>query len=208
MRTLRLGMPAISGTVDLARLVAEARRRGVRLEVTTADPADRADQVRSSEAQAALVPVPPGEAVWSVPLGVARAGDPQGGPFFFDTIRQNRSDRSEPVHVWIQPEDDVPSIRDRLTRLRDSLGLAPAQVAVAPSLTAAVAEMLAAGDLLLCSRGQAHTLGFAWQRLGELHLVRGYDLAASAAGEADRLRTKLLEPIARCVGGDDEEGHR
>jgi DNA-binding transcriptional LysR family regulator len=207
-RTLRLAMPAISSTVDLARLVAEARRMGVRLEVTTADPAERADQVRSVEAQAALVPVPPGEAVWSVPLGIARADAPQGGPFFLDTIRQNRSDRSEPVHVWIQPEDDVPSIRDRLTRVRDSLGLAPTQVAVAPGLTAAVADVLAAGDLLLCSPGQALALGFAWQSLGELHLVRAYDVAASDAGDADRLRTKLLEPIARCVGGDDEEGDR
>jgi hypothetical protein len=43
--------------------------------------------------------------------------------------------------VWIQPEDDVPHIRDRVVRVRDSVGLRPTQVTVADSLTAAAATV-------------------------------------------------------------------
>ncbi|MFJ9890282.1 LysR family transcriptional regulator [Streptomyces sp. NPDC091287] len=105
--------------------------------------------------------------------------------------------------VWIQPEDDVPHIRDPLTRLRDAVGLRPAQVLAAPDLTAAAAEVLCSGDLLLCSRAQAAELALAWHPIGELTLRRGYALTVVADGNPLPMEVRLGEAIARCLGVDD-----
>ena len=110
--------------------------------------------------------------------------------------------------MWIQPEDDVPHVRDPLSRIRDAVGLRPAQVAVAPSLASAAAEALGSADLLLCARRQARDLGLHWRPTGEVRLARGYDVAANDAEDSDRVREALWEPLARCLGAPagDEDG--
>lgn len=198
-KTLRLAMPRNIRTADLARLVAAATLAGIRVEVTTGEPADRAERMRSGGVQIALVPALPEEASWSVPLGVARVADFSGARFFVDSLRQSRSGSSAHARIWVQPEDDVPGIRDRLIRLRDSLGLAPTQVCVAASLTAATAEVLGSADLLLCSPDQAEEFGLPWLPLAEIHLKRSYELVAGDRAVGERVRTALTGAFSSCL---------
>jgi DNA-binding transcriptional LysR family regulator len=204
---LRFAVPATCTVRDLAHLDAEARRDGVYLDLHTAPPAERAELARSREVRAALTAVPPGDALWSVPLGLAGATDRLPGTLYVETLRAGRTGRgSRRTRVWIQPEDDVPHIRDPLFRVRDAVGLQPAQVTVAVTLTAATAEVLTSADLLLCSAKQAVDLGLHWRPIGESRLARGYVVTAAAGDDAERVRTRLLHPIARCLGASSENG--
>ena len=102
----------------------------------------------------------------------------------------------------MQPEDDVPPVRDRLARARDAAGLAPSQVAAAVTLTAAVAEVLTSRDLLLCSPRQATSFGLHWRPIGDLLVRRSYGVAAAAYDDATRVTELLGEAIARCLGAE------
>jgi DNA-binding transcriptional LysR family regulator len=207
LNPLRLAVPGICTVRDLARLDAEARQKGIHLDFHAAAPAERAELARSREVRAALTAVPPGDGTWSVPLGLAGATRSPAGTVYVETLRPGRAARSSPrSRIWIQPEDDVPHIRDPLFRIRDATGLQPAQVAVSATLTAATAEVLGSADLLLCSRRQAEELELHWRRIGEIHPVRGFDVSAAVGDDAQRLRTLLWTEIARCLGADDRDG--
>ncbi len=204
LRPLRLAMPETCTTRELAELDAAARTLDVFLEFRQTPPRERAELVRTQEVRAALTAVPSEEGAWRVTLGVAGGGRPRTGSFHLETLRVGRSGRT-PRRVWIQPEDDVPHLRDRLFRIRDSVGLRPAQVAVADSLTAAAAAVFGSDDLLLCSTAQAAELGLAWQPIGEIRLVRGFEITAGLGEDAQRLRARLWSDIARCLGADETE---
>jgi DNA-binding transcriptional LysR family regulator len=197
-RPWRLAVPATCGTARLAQLIAEARAHGVVLEVQVAAAGERAELVHSQQVRAALLAVPGDEARWSVPLGLA--GELKVSRVYVATLRPSRSRAGAARRIWIQPEDDVPHIRDPLTRLRDAVGLRPAQVAVAPDLTSAAAETLCSRDLLLCSRDQADDLGLTWRPIGDLTLTRGFTLAAAPAVNVDLFDTHLSDAVARCLG--------
>jgi hypothetical protein len=154
--------------------------------------------VHSQQVRAALLAIPGDEARWSVPLGLA--GELKVSRVYVATLRPSRSRAGAARRIWIQPEDDVPHIRDPLTRLRDAVGLRPAQVAVAPDLTSAAAETLCSRDLLLCSRDQADDLGLTWRPIGDLTLTRGFTLAAAPAVNVDLFDTHLSDAVARCLG--------
>ncbi|MGN9758911.1 LysR family transcriptional regulator [Streptomyces sp. SD31] len=203
-RPLRLAVPAGCPTAALARLIAEAHEQGVLLDPFPAGPAERADLVTSRQVRAALLAVAPTEATWTVPLGLAVAHDPGGGPIYLDTLRPGRADRDRrPRRVWLQPEDDVPHVRDRLTRLRDAVGLRPAQLAVAPAVATAAADVLSHGDALLCSAAQARELHLHWRPVGELGpaFARGFCLAVADEADADAVlvRRTCAHGIARCL---------
>ncbi|WP_155338667.1 LysR family transcriptional regulator [Acrocarpospora corrugata] len=201
---LRLAVPDACPVRDLARLAAEARRNGVHLDLHPAAPAERAELVRSREVRAALVAVPAGDATWSVRLGLAATDDLPVRTVYVETLRAGRATRSSRRRrIWIQPEDDVPHIRDRMFRTRDAVGLQPAQVGVAATLTAATAEVLGSEDLLLCSPGQAVELGLHWRPVGEIDPVRGFGIAAAVGDDAERIKTRLWPAIARCLGAGD-----
>ncbi|HJP75794.1 MAG TPA: LysR family transcriptional regulator [Pseudonocardiaceae bacterium] len=202
LRPLLLAVPDTCTTRALAELDAEARALDVHLEFRRAAPAERAELVRTQEARAAIVAVPAEDAAWTVPLGVASGFLPKTGVLHLETLRVGRSGRA-PRRVWIQPEDDLPHLRDRLIRVRDAIGLRPAQVAVAASLTSAVATVFGSADLLLCSAGQAAELGLGWRPIGELDLARGFEIAAGLGEDAQRLRTTLSSAIERCLGGKE-----
>lgn len=202
LRPMLLAVPDTCTTRALAELDAEARALDVHLEFRRAAPAERAELVRTQEARAAIVAVPAEDAIWTVPLGVASGFLPKSGVLHLETLRVGRSGRA-PRRVWIQPEDDVPHLRDRLIRLRDAIGLRPAQVSVATSLTSAVATVFGSADLLLCSAGQAAELGLGWRPIGELDLARGFDVAAGLGDDAQQLRTTLSSAIERCLGGKE-----
>ncbi|MEU0808824.1 LysR family transcriptional regulator [Streptomyces sp. NPDC005970] len=194
----RLAVPGICSAVDLARLVADARGHGVTLELRVGPPPRRLELVRSQQVRAALLPVPPDEARWSVPLGLAGAQDLGVKRVYVETLRMGRADPGPARRIWIQPEDDVPHLRDPLTRLRDAVGLRPVQLAVATDLTTAAAEVLCSRDLLLCSPEQARELSLSWRPLGDITVTRGY--ALTATDDPQQIQARLGDVIARCLG--------
>ncbi|MFG2638791.1 hypothetical protein ACGFX8_34440 [Streptomyces sp. NPDC048362] len=135
--------------------------------------------LRSQQVRAALIAVPADEATWSVPLGLAGTAAAGVRRVYLKTLRSGRACPNPVRKVWIQPEDDVPHIRDPLTRLRDALELRPVQLAIAADLTNAIAEVFRTSDLLLCSAAQADELGLDWRPIGEITLSRGYGFAAA-----------------------------
>jgi DNA-binding transcriptional LysR family regulator len=203
-RPLRLALPDICPIRALAELDAEARALEIWLEFHPAPPAERAELVRIQEARAALAAVPAQEAVWIVPLGLGATAKPATAVIHLETLRVGRSGRPTRRHVWIQPEDDVPHIRDRIVRVRNSVGLQPVQVAVAQSLSAAAATVFGSDDLLLCSPAQARELGLHWRPMGEIPLARGFDVVATLGDDAEHLRTRLGPAIGRCLGATDQ----
>lgn len=206
----RLVLPLTCTVPDLARLAAAARAEGLPLDIEQADPVERAERVRTRDARAAIVAVAPAEARWTVPLGLAsaaeqRGAESDGGEVLLDSLRLSRRDPpSARRRVWLQPEDDVPPVRDRLVRARDAAGLAPSQVTTAGTLTAAVAEVLSSRDLLLCSPRQAESFSLHWRPLGDVLVKRSYGVAAASSDDADRvggvLGSVLDDGIARCLG--------
>ncbi|WP_030344503.1 LysR family transcriptional regulator [Streptomyces californicus] len=199
----RLAVPATCSAAALARLVAEARGHGVRLDLRPAGPSRRKELLHAHQVRAALLAVPAQEASWSVPLGLAGARDGGARRIHVETLRLGRASKGPARRIWIQPEDDVPHIRDPLTRLRDAAGLRPGQVLAAPDLTGAAAEVLCSDDLLLCSRAQADELALVWLPIGELTPRRGYALTVAADGDPLPMADRLGEAIARCLSAED-----
>ncbi len=199
LRPLSLAVPETCPVLALATLSAAAHEQGVVLEFRPAGPAQRAELVATAQVRAALVAMPPAGADWTVPLGVAATAGPRGA-FRVDSLRPGRTQR--PVRrIWIQPEDDVPHIRDQLQQLGHRAALLPAQISVAASLVAAAAETIRAGDLLLCSASQAAELGLRHRPLAGSPVARGYRVSVAAGDDPDRLRTGLGAAIARALGG-------
>ncbi|RKR91531.1 DNA-binding transcriptional LysR family regulator [Micromonospora pisi] len=206
-RPFRLAVPAVCASPRLVRLVVEGRRSGLHLDPHPAGPGERAELSRTLEARAAIVAVTPDSGAWRVPLGLASTADPQVPAIYLETLRAGRADNHQQRRrVWIQPEDDVPHVRDRVTRLRDALGLQPAQVTVATSLVAAAASVIDSSDLLLCAEDQADELGLHWRPIGEVKLVRGYDISATLGEDRRQLRTQLHAAIGRCLGAVNDDG--
>ncbi|MFF1649396.1 LysR family transcriptional regulator [Streptomyces sp. NPDC058240] len=202
----RLAVPGLCSTACLARLIAEARGHGITLDLRIAAPAQRVEFIHSQLVRAALLAVPADEATWSLPLGLAGVQDPGVRRVYIETLRIGRASTGPARRIWIQPEDDVPHIRDPLTRLRDAVGLRPAQLVAATDLTTAAAEVLCTGDLLLCSPAQAEELALNWRPIGELTLSRGFALIAAAGGNPQHIEARLGEAIGRCLGADTGAG--
>lgn len=204
LRPLRIAMPTTCSTRDLAELGVEARAHELFLEFRLAAPNERVDLVRTHEVRAALASVPSDDGTWSVPLGLGSAARLRGRTVRLEALRPGRSGRSPLRRVWIQPEDDVPHIRDHVHRARDAVGMRPAQVVVADALSSAVTEVFGSADLLLCSSAQAREFGLHWHPIGELRLARGFDITAGTGDDAERVRSWLWAGIAQCLGATDE----
>jgi DNA-binding transcriptional LysR family regulator len=196
LRPLGLAVPETCPVRWLALLDAAAREEGTVLDLRPAGPAERGELLRSHEVRTALTAVPPAGADWAVPLGAGSRQDEGTEPLHLDTLRPGRAHRSF-RRIWIQPEDDVPHIRDPLRRLGHRAALLPAQISVAASLVAAASEATRTDDHLLCSAAQADELGLRWRALAGAPLARGY---AAAGEEAARLRDRLGAQVARALG--------
>ncbi|MFB7056578.1 LysR family transcriptional regulator [Streptomyces vinaceus] len=196
----RLAVPGNCSTGSLARLIADARDQAVILDLRTGTPAHRVELLRSQQVRAALIAGPADEATWSIPLGLAGTAAAGARRVYLATLRARRASQDPVRKVWIQPEDDVPHIRDPLTRLRDALGLRPVQLAIAPDLTNAIAEVLRTSDLLLCSGAQADEFGLDWRPIGEIALSRGYSLAATPDVNLQHVQERLGSAITHCLG--------
>jgi DNA-binding transcriptional LysR family regulator len=205
LRPLTLAVPETCSVRSLAALNAAAHAQRTRLDFRPAGPAERAELAATGQVRAALVAVPADGADWTVPLGVATKETKTAGPLRVDSLRPGRTRRTPP-RIWIQPEDDVPHIRDHLQQLGHRAGLLPAQVSVAASLVAAASEALRAGDLLLCSAAQARELGLRYRALAGAPVARGYRVSVTAGDDPDRLRAGLGDAIARALGAGRERG--
>ena len=199
LRPLSLALPGTCSVRQLATLDAAARDDGTVLDVRIADPGERTELLRSGQVQAALLAVPPGGAEWTVPLGVAAAAENGTRPLHLEALRPSRGRRSL-RRIVIQPEDDLPHIRDPLRQLGHRAALLPAQITVAGSLIAAVSQVMRAGDLLLCSAAQAADLGLTWRPLAAARVARGYRVSAATGEETTRVRLRLAPHVARILG--------
>ncbi|MFI9722018.1 LysR family transcriptional regulator [Streptomyces sp. NPDC052396] len=206
LRPLPMAVPEICPVRRLAALEAAAREAGMVLGFRTAGPAARTELLSAHEVRLALAAVPPDGATWTVPLGVAGVARTDGRPLRIETLRSRQADTFR--RIWIQPEDDLPHIRDPLEQLGHRAALLPAQIAVAASLTAAVSETLRTKAMLLCSAAQAEELGLFWRPLAGRPLARGYRLCAGGGEDVRRVSGELREPVARCLGVPAGEGER
>jgi hypothetical protein len=172
------------------------------LEFAAAPPDERQGLREAREGWSAVMPAPPSEAVWSVPLGFATSSGLPEGPVFVETLRAQRGrSRQDRTRIWLDIEDDVPHIRDRLRRLADSVGLAPGQLAVAGAAVA-TAEVFASRDLLLCSSRQADELRLPWREIGNIHLLRGYAISTEDRDLAQKLAGPLAPEVGACLKSD------
>jgi hypothetical protein len=147
--------------------------------------------------RAAVVAVAPDLASWTVSLGVAGRHLPTGR-FRVESLRPSRS-RPQRRRLWLQPEDDVPHVRDTLQNAARLGGLLASQVVLTHSLTTAAAAALG-DDLLICSRLQAEELGLGWVALHDPLTTRGYAVRAADHDDAVLLATTLGTEIADCLG--------
>jgi DNA-binding transcriptional LysR family regulator len=204
LRPLTLALPETCSVRHLAALDAAARGADVALELRAAGPAQRAEWLRDKEVRAVVEAVPPAGAAWVVPLGVAAAesaGSDAGAGANAVRLESLRPSRAEPTYrrVWIQPEDDVPYVRDVLQRAGHRAALLPAQISVAASLVAAAGAALRTGDFVLCSARQARELGLGWRPVADAPVARGYAVSAHVGDDAVLVREVLGRELARCL---------
>ncbi|MFC9560832.1 LysR family transcriptional regulator [Agromyces sp. NPDC056965] len=172
-----VGVPHAFGQAAAATIAAAAAGRSMTVEFVPGLPAEREAAFAAGRTSLSIDPVAPDRARWATALGVGVAGPSLAeGDFFVTELRPRRGIRSL-VRIWLQPEDDVPHVRDRLERVRNGAGLAPAQLRTAPSLITAMSAALG-GDVVLCTSAEAGAFGLRWRALGDLRLVRGYAIAA------------------------------
>ncbi|WP_031056621.1 LysR family transcriptional regulator [Streptomyces sp. NRRL F-5702] len=98
----RLAVPATCSAAALARLVAEARGHGVRLDLRPAGPSRRKELLHAHQVRAALLAVPAQEASWSVPLGLAGARDGGARRIHVETLRLPRGPQGAPPPGWVE----------------------------------------------------------------------------------------------------------
>ncbi|MEY9934667.1 DNA-binding transcriptional LysR family regulator [Catenulispora sp. GP43] len=212
LRPLTLAVPETCGVRHLALLDAAAREAGVALDIRCAGPEQRTAWMRDKAVRAAVRAVPPTEAIWVVPLGLARPptpdrhGDSQGSstprPVRLESLRPSRTDPAL-RRAWIQPEDDVPYVRDVLQRAGHRAALLPAQISVAASLVTAVGAAIRTDDFVLASADQARDLGLAWRPIADAPVARGYTVVSDIGEDALLIRTLLGAVLARALGVAD-----
>ena len=208
LRPLTLAVPETCDVGHLARLDAAARNAGLVLDIRGAGPAERAELLRTRSVRASIEAVPPADATWTVPLGLASSSgtDDAVGPVRLSSLCPSRAETAF-RRIWIQPEDDVPHVRGVLQHAGHRAALLPAQITVAASLVAAAGEALRSGGLLLCSARQADDLGLAWRPIAGTAVSRGYVVSAVTGDDAARVRDVLGSRVARALGAaQDMEG--
>lgn len=184
---------------DLVALDLAGRDQDLPVHPVQEPPGRRVELLATRAVQAALLARPPQEATWRVPLGVASA-TPRPAAVPLTALRRPRRGSGPRARLWLLEEDDVPHVRDRLVTAAESAGLAPTQVALAPSTAAAVAAVLTSADLLLTSGVEAARYELAWSPLAGLDLARGHDLVATSPDDAARLRAAVGPALAAALG--------
>ncbi|MFD6134508.1 LysR family transcriptional regulator [Isoptericola sp. NPDC060257] len=198
---LRLAIPEDLSPTVTATLIADARQAGIVLRPLPAPPARRAEMVRDSRADAALVVATTGAARWTAPLGWGGGGPDGGARVYLDELSPRRGDPGPPRRVWVTPEDDNALVGDALARHAAAAGCLPRQVRVAP-LVPALAAVTTSADLLLCTPVQARELGLSWTSPGGLDLARAHRLELRPGDPVTATASidALAEAIALALG--------
>ena len=199
-RPFRLALPEYCTTASTAGFVARAASMGLELDVRRSPAATRRELARSGEVRASVVPAPPIDAIWAVPLGLAAARQHDGGAIHLDSLRPERLGDLTMASIHLQEEDDVPHIRDTLLRLRDSHALLPSQVVVTANLVTAVVAAHRSNDFLLCSPEQSAELGLHWHPIADTTLQRCYSVLGELPEDVRLLDSDLWTGIAECLG--------
>lgn len=204
LRPVTVAVPEGCQTRDLAVADAAARAEGLRLEFRAEPPGRRAELATTLAVRVAVLAVPVDEAEWVAQLGAAgrRTSD---RPLRLEGLRASRRGRTQRdadagARIRIAPEDDLPHVRDLLTRAAFAAGLLPGQLPVDASTTAALAGVLADGDLLLCTQAEAHALGLHWRPFAGLDIARGFALAGDSAHDVHAVRAAVAEELAAALG--------
>ncbi|WP_193073044.1 LysR family transcriptional regulator [Brevibacterium sp. FME37] len=205
LRPVSLAVPDLCSTRNLAVLAASANARGLRIDFHPGPPGRRVEDLTARRVRAALRSVPAAEGRWTVQLGCAHRSESLPAVRVAD-LRRSRAPipgsgaRLAGRRLRLLNEDDVPHVRGRIRRASEEAGLLPYQVVVGPSDPAAVAGVLADGDLLICHIDEARQLGLSWSPLVDPVVERGYVLSATSAEDASALG-EFGEEIADCLGG-------
>lgn len=205
LQPITLAVPEDCPAQKVARLIQDAQRDSIDLEVIYAGRELRDKHMSALEARAALVPNAPDLATWKIPLGAGQTHETGSGPFFLDSLRPRRRQNVPTKRLWIQPEDDVPHIWNHLHHLRDSNGLKPGQVKRAPSTQAAALAAFRDNDFLLCTPKEAHRLDLHWRYFGDISLNRTYALTGVDTTEIATLTGTLSTQIAEILGAETIE---
>ncbi|MFF2052628.1 LysR family transcriptional regulator [Leifsonia sp. NPDC058194] len=203
LRPVTIAVPPGCSTRELAVVDAAGRVAGLRLEFRAEPPARRADLVATRSVRLSVASVPSEEAAWIAPLGAAgrRAS---GVALRLDDLRAARVGRSRDddagTRLRIGPEDDVPHIRDALTRSAFAVGLLPGQLPVDSTVTSSLASVLADGDLLLCTGAEARELGLHWRPFTGLRLARGFTLVGESESDVAAVAAAVTDELAAALG--------
>lgn len=201
--TVKVGIPLHADAAAAAHLRAAAAAQGMLVDLLPALPAERAEGLSTGRLELALEHVAPDRATWSTQLGIAIDWpNAVGTDFFFAELRKRRG-HARLRRLWLQPEDDVPAIRDRVERVRNGAGLVPSQVRTAASVVNAMSEAIGGDDVVLCAAHEAKQFGLDWRPLGDVHLMRGYAISWRDRELAARFMTvtgSLLATVLQCDG--------
>ncbi|MFG2603540.1 LysR family transcriptional regulator [Streptomyces sp. NPDC048514] len=186
-RVSAVGVPADCAPAALARAIRAATERGITLGVRELPPGERLSGLADGSLAYALLRVPPEQAAFRVPMGLASAAEgpePRHGSrraAHLEELRPRRgrsADPSPPPPVLVLTEDQVDCFEDRLGRAAARAGLPEGRIRPAGPAATALAETLAGRALLLCTEPFARQHGARWAPLGDRSLHRGYDVSA------------------------------
>lgn len=181
-------------------------RRGLapaRIRLSEADPDQRTRLWHSGDVDIAVLVVPQGAGTVrsSLGLGSAEPADTDA-PFCLSQLRRAVRERGDrPRRIHLQPEDDVPAVRDPLTRLAHGHGLGAQQTPAVTDRTEALTQLHEHDDLLLCTPTEAAALGLAWRAIRGLPLDRQQEVVARPGlltdDQLDRVARRLAHAGAR-----------
>jgi DNA-binding transcriptional LysR family regulator len=157
-------------------------RRGlapVRVRLSEHDPEERSRLWLSGLVDIAVLTVPQGVGAVASDLGLGLTEEGDSRPVCLSQLRRaarERGDRARRIHL--QPEDDVPAVRDPLTRLAHGHGLGADQVVGAAERTETLTQLHEHDDVLVCTAAEAATFGLGWRPIRGLSLARHQDVVA------------------------------
>ncbi|GAB2623212.1 LysR family transcriptional regulator [Pseudactinotalea suaedae] len=203
---VRAALPGYADPQVLARLRKRLSGLGISLALPELAAGAREEALARGVVQLALLPAPPDRADLLVPLGGASVpGRLRGRRLHLEQLRDSDDVPGAAPRLLIQPEDDVPHVRDHLTQVAHAAGLAADQVITGLPLSESWTAVHERGDVLVCAEPEARRQGLEFRPLAPAG-VRGYrlKLAADHPGAAILLqdRATLLELLAEAVGGE------
>ncbi|MFI9645816.1 LysR family transcriptional regulator [Streptomyces sp. NPDC052040] len=212
-----VGVPADCAPAALARVIRAGAERGTSVGVRELPPEERVLGLADGSLSCAVLRVPPENAAFRVPLGLATAPPspaPDGahpapavpGPrpraVHLEDLRPRRGRGGRAaLPVLILEEDQGPSARDRIGRAAARAGLPEGLVRAAGPVATALAETLAGRVTLLCTEPFARRHGASWAPLGDASLHRGYDAGATGRrADGAAVPGWLLTLLAAAIG--------